>query len=219
MTANHQDDGVLTSEPATPVLTARGTLEIDDLRAGVRDMLQQHSGPRSIMRKLNRRPFVSVVVFGILGLALAGAASALVGGWEYMPPLLRYLFYAMAVAEGLYALVIVFLLYVTPRSLARQKHMLDEQSYTIVDDGLRLESTHSEGLLKWSGIMTLQCTADHLFVYVSEQVVQIIPRRFFPTNREFEAFAEELGRRYEAAGGCDSDVPTARVVKSKPPVA
>jgi hypothetical protein len=127
---------------------------------------------------------ISLGIYVALGLA-GGIAT---GG---VPPTLDEVVYVF-----LYVVVVVmiclvcFLFFLVPFILLsfRSPGLLGEHVFTLDQDGLRERTTVNDTLIRWGGVHDLHRTGSFILIGVSPMVFHVLPRRFFASQTDFDAF-------------------------------
>jgi hypothetical protein len=81
---------------------------------------------------------------------------------------------------------------------ARREGLLVAQRLELTAEGLRSSSSNGETLTRWVGVKDVARTHEHVVFWITSTVAFMAPRRAFPTQEAFEAFARqaaELHRR------------------------
>jgi hypothetical protein len=77
----------------------------------------------------------------------------------------------------------------------RYKGLLGHHELEIRDEGLVERTDVNESLHRWSGFHKIASTGRYLFIYVTDNNVHVVPRRYFASKGEQQAFRDELERR------------------------
>jgi uncharacterized integral membrane protein len=77
------------------------------------------------------------------------------------------------------------------------KGVLGEHELTLSDAGMLTRSADGETLRKWTGLMKVASTRNYLYLYVNETMAQIVPKRYFSTVREADAFEQYIRSRMQ----------------------
>jgi len=163
--------------PEVPPMSARFRItERDYLRAGA-FAAQPTRRMRAALLLLGVL-IVGVLGFGagnwgeVIGLAGVGAVAWLVTAWLFQPWMLR-------------------------RHYRRYQAIHDEQTVTLLDDGVRFVSAISESRLAWSKILKWRCNADYVLIYLMPRLFHMIPTRIaeqgFDMERLKAALAQHVG--------------------------
>ena len=73
--------------------------------------------------------------------------------------------------------------------------------FEIKDDGLLEKTSFNESMHRWAGFHKIAASGTYLFVFVTDNNVQYIPFRAFPSKEDAGRFEAELRRRVNAAQG------------------
>lgn len=76
----------------------------------------------------------------------------------------------------------------------RNKTILTEHTVTLSEEGLTEETAYNVTLQKWKGVQRLLRTREYLFIYVSDLMAHVIPRKAFGSAHDddvFYAFCQE----------------------------
>jgi len=81
---------------------------------------------------------------------------------------------------------------------------LGPKSYELTDDNIVVVSRHSEYTLRWSGVLSVEETPHHLFLFTDRCMALIVPKRSFDSPAavaEFKDFSEAHARGAELTPG------------------
>lgn len=110
-------------------------------------------------------------------------------------------FYAAFLTVGMFCVVGLMTMVLMSLMVVFKKYrgLLGEHELEIRDDGLVERTDVNESLHRWAGFHKIARSRRHLYVYVTDNNVHIVPRRGFGSEQEEEAFRSELERRVAAA--------------------
>lgn len=80
----------------------------------------------------------------------------------------------------------------------KYRGLLGDHELEIRKDGLVERTEVNESLHRWEGFHKVICTRRYLYIYVTDNNVHIVPRRYLTSEQEQRAFQEELERRIKA---------------------
>jgi YcxB-like protein len=83
----------------------------------------------------------------------------------------------------------------------KNRGVVGEFAFEIRDDGLLEKTSFNESLHRWAGFHRIAASGAYFFVFVTDNNVQYIPFRAFPSKEEAGRFEAELRRRVKAAQG------------------
>src|SRR5262249_557841 len=69
----------------------------------------------------------------------------------------------------------------------------------LTPESLQFASEYANATYNWVGIDNIAVTPAHIFIYVSSAVAQIVPRRAFGDEHQFQEFAETAMRYMNSA--------------------
>lgn len=81
----------------------------------------------------------------------------------------------------------------------KHRGLLGDHELEIRDEGLIERTDVNESLHRWGGFGRIVRTGRYLYIYVTDSSVHIVPRRYFASEQEEQAFRDELQRRTNAA--------------------
>ena len=76
---------------------------------------------------------------------------------------------------------------------------LGDHELEIREDGLAERTDVNESVHRWAGFHKVVTTGRYLYIYVTDNNVHIVPRRFFTSEQEQRAFQDEIQRHINAA--------------------
>lgn len=76
---------------------------------------------------------------------------------------------------------------------------LGDHEIEIRDDGLVERTDVNESVHRWAGFHKIVTTGRYLYIYVTDNNVHIVPRRFFTSEQAQRAFQDEIDRHINAA--------------------
>jgi hypothetical protein len=80
----------------------------------------------------------------------------------------------------------------------KYRGLIGSHELQIHDDGLVERSDFNESLHRWTGFHKVISTKRYLYIYVTDNIVHIVPRRFFSSEQEERTFRDELERRMKS---------------------
>ena len=81
----------------------------------------------------------------------------------------------------------------------KYRGFLGDHELEIRDEGLVERTDVNESLHRWAGFHKVVTTGRYLYIYVTDNNVHIVPRRYFATEQEQRAFHDEIQRHINAA--------------------
>jgi hypothetical protein len=75
---------------------------------------------------------------------------------------------------------------------------LGDHELEIRDDGLVERTDVNESVHRWAGFHKIVTTGRYLYIYVTDNNVHIVPRRYFASEQEQRAFQEEIRKHINA---------------------
>lgn len=78
------------------------------------------------------------------------------------------------------------------RSYAQRKDLQQDISMTVTSDGLETRTERGYNLKPWDDYLTWKEGKSIFLLYFSDQLYQMIPKRFFSTSDDIDAFREIL---------------------------
>jgi hypothetical protein len=75
---------------------------------------------------------------------------------------------------------------------------LGEHELEIRDDGLVERTSFNESLHRWAGFQKIVRTRRYLYIYVTDNNVHMVPRHYFASKQEEQAFQDEIERHIDA---------------------
>jgi hypothetical protein len=89
--------------------------------------------------------------------------------------------------------------YRTRRSFRQRKDLHRECSFAASDDGLRVQSGDIQGLKPWSDYLKWKEGDDAFLLYMSDNMYQVVPRRFFDSASDVDTFRALLEKNVRRA--------------------
>jgi hypothetical protein len=83
----------------------------------------------------------------------------------------------------------------------KNRGFLGDHELEIRDEGLFERTEVNESLHRWAGFHKIVTTRRHLYIFVTDNNVHVVPRRYFASPQEERAFRDELERHIKAACG------------------
>ncbi|MEG0641536.1 MAG: YcxB family protein [Clostridium sp.] len=71
-----------------------------------------------------------------------------------------------------------------------QSESISKNSITVQDEGIYASSQAGQTLHKWNEVIKFHETADHIFIYVTQKLAHVIPKRAFKDKEEENEFIE-----------------------------
>ena len=71
---------------------------------------------------------------------------------------------------------------------------LGDHELEIREDGLVERTDVNESVHRWAGFHKIATTGRYLYIYVTDNNVHIVPRRYFASEQELRAFRDEIHR-------------------------
>jgi hypothetical protein len=81
----------------------------------------------------------------------------------------------------------------------KHRGFLGEHELEVRAEGLVERTDVNESLHRWAGFHKIVSTSRYLYIYVTDNNVHIVPRRYFGSEQEARAFRDELERHIKAA--------------------
>jgi len=66
--------------------------------------------------------------------------------------------------------------------------IIGPHSYELTDEGISVVTRNTESVFRWTGVQSIEETADHLFLYTDRCAAVIVPKRSFESPEHAEAF-------------------------------
>lgn len=181
-----------------------GRLEPADIQQQLRALQARAPSDTGAGANLNltARPALSLTV-------LVGATIALGVGYLWLQSrgasaILLAVILACAVTVAILAVLVgvaAWMWAYARRKLLAQPGTLGHRIHVIEPEGLRTETTAANSLLRWSAISDVRADEHYIFVYIGRTSGPIIPRRFFASRAEADAFLQALRQHVADAGG------------------
>ena len=73
--------------------------------------------------------------------------------------------------------------------VARRNPLYAPQTFSLTGDGLRVSSPKGMSELPWTTFRDVKCVDDRLFMFLSDRLAYVVPRRAFDSDAGFQAFA------------------------------
>jgi hypothetical protein len=83
--------------------------------------------------------------------------------------------------------------------LNKNRGVVGEHELEIRDDGLLEKSPVNESLHRWAGFHKIGASRNYFFIFVTDNNVQYVPLRCFPSREEARRFIEDVRRRVKTA--------------------
>src|SRR5215212_2803208 len=81
----------------------------------------------------------------------------------------------------------------------KRQGLLGLHRFTLLDDGVRVESPRGETLAYWQGLKRVTATPSRLFLFVGPTMAFVLPRRAFHDPAEFDVAVADALRRYASS--------------------
>ena len=81
----------------------------------------------------------------------------------------------------------------------RRKGLHGPIQFALTEDGLSFRSRQMEGVAFWNAIKSVKRGRRRLYLFISRRVAFIVPRRAFAGGADFDRFASEAERRWNAS--------------------
>ena len=81
----------------------------------------------------------------------------------------------------------------------KYRGFLGEHELEIREEGLVERTDVNESLHRWAGFHKIVSTGRYLYIYVTDNNVHIVPRRYFGSEKEERVFRDELERHSKTA--------------------
>jgi YcxB-like protein len=81
----------------------------------------------------------------------------------------------------------------------KYRGFLGDHELEIREDGLVERTDVNESVHRWAGFHKLVATGRYLYIYVTDNNVHIVPRRYFASEQEQRAFQDEIQRHISVA--------------------
>jgi hypothetical protein len=155
-------------------------LTLDDYRA-----LQRH-----LCRPVKRPPLRYHLLVGLGSAAIAG-------------PALSFLPSPNSFFVGFFAALLFlagFSMFLSRRARAILEpepngSILCRQEYSFADEGLHHRTPHWEGVTRWSGLIRIDETEQHLFLMIDRAAAYTIPKRAFASSADAASFVARIRAR------------------------
>lgn len=150
-------------------------------------------------RMTRQRLLVLALLLGVM-VGLMGLLTLLHGGlaWVDEAPLLRPLLWAIGIAVGAFVAIsaLLWALRLWVRRLPRDDGAtLGEHTLEVDEDGFHVEGRSGRAFVKWSAIVEVRETNEHLFLFVDRMLAYVVPKRAFTSADECAAFADYVRAR------------------------
>ncbi len=116
-------------------------------------------------------------------------------------PIAFKIFFALLLTAALFCVVgfVTMLMMVCMVMARKYRGLLGTHELEIRDEGLLERTDVNESLHRWSGFHKLIETRRHLYIYVTDTMAHIVPRRSFASEQAEWAFRDELRRHTRPA--------------------
>ncbi len=91
--------------------------------------------------------------------------------------------------------VLFWVPYKCRRAYEQRKDLHRECTFTPSDEGLSFKSVDVEGKKAWSDYLKWKEGKSVFLLYMSDNLYQLVPKRFFATGADIDAFRDTLSRR------------------------
>jgi hypothetical protein len=155
---------------------------------------QQSSAAQRTRRLLQFGPAAILVIVFLVQVSVSGASPI---------SSLPWLMFA--------AVWTVFVPYMMRRSLkkrilqlyaeGRDKGIVGKHTLSITSAGVTDKTRFGNTVTTWRDVRKVVATNEHVFIYVSDTVAHVVPRRDFPDEARFHEFRDAVIRYVRAAGG------------------
>jgi hypothetical protein len=166
-----------------PIPAVTFELTLEDFRA-----LQRH-----VCRPIKRPPLLQHLLVGLASVIMLGLAI------EFLPSPPSFF------AGLLSALILIFTVSYFGTRRARavtdpapNGSILCSHDYWLEDEGLRCRTPGWHGVTRWSGIVKVDETDQHLFVMIDRAAAYTFPKRAFASPTDAASFAERVRARLTA---------------------
>ncbi len=143
-----------------------------------------------------------LIVFGLI-VSLALVWKDLSTPEMSVRPIGFKIFYAVFFTAAMFCLVGLGTMVLTSCMVMFKKYrgFLGDHELEIRDEGLAERTDVNESLHRWAGFHKVVTTGRYLYIYVTDNNVHIVPRRFFASEQEQRAFRDKIEKQINAASG------------------
>ncbi len=138
------------------------------------------------------------LMVGLMGLLTLFHGSL---AWIEEAPLLRPLLWAIGVAVGAFLALsaLLWALRVWIRRLPRDDGAtLGEHTLEVGEEGFHVEGRSGRSFVKWSAVVEVRETSNHVFLFVDRMLAYVVPKRAFPSGAECASFVDHAKARAPA---------------------
>jgi len=107
------------------------------------------------------------------------------------------IFYAVFFPAAMFCVVGLATMVLMSFMVMFKKHRgsLGDHELEIRDEGLAERTDVNESLHRWAGFHKVVTTSRYLYIYVTDNNVHIVPRRYFASEEDLNAFRQEIERQ------------------------
>lgn len=131
-----------------------------------------------------------------VALSVAGVLTALLVATRYVESLMSF-----TLGMFVFSVLMFAIIKVAASGIRAQLHpspdgtILCEYEVTLTPDGVSIQTRHWDTLTRWSGVRSIDQTAEHAFIRIDSIAAYAIPKRAFPDETAFRSFVER-GQAY-----------------------
>jgi YcxB-like protein len=140
--------------------------------------------------------------FAIMGLLLVASALSVLGlaFFSGLATKSSWTFWVLVVAL-LY--IVLFLCFGIPfnarRMYKQRKDLQRECTFSVSEEGLHFSTEGMAGTKPWTDYLRWKEGKDVILIYMSDDLYQMMPKRFFASDADMQAFREYLSQRVKSA--------------------
>ncbi len=159
-----------------------------------------HKAPSPRMTR--QRLLVLALLLGLM-VGLMGLLTLLHGGlaWIDEAPLLRPLLWVIGIAVGAFVALsaLLWALRVWVRRLPREDGAtLGEHTLEVGEEGFHVEGRSGRSFVKWTAVVEVRETREHVFLFVDRMLAYVVPKRAFASTAECASFVDHAKARAPA---------------------